>query len=789
MAFPRHGRVARTPVSTRDPALLVAPMVEAPTPVTPTGRERATRTELLELVPLLFKPNARYHQRWRLERGMNRVLNWLESFPGEDWQDRWLLSGSDELGTRWGPTGLTPAQRQNLTVGMRMLIIFRAVRPSYAWLFGSRNLGVYADFRRHNQAATFAEIERRLLPRDTYQEYAAEALNLLTRMVIVTGKDLRALDVRDFEDYAAARHASGRNAHALTLAYELLHAVGGLAGQPPTLRQVRIRGQLSVAELVDKYPIANREIRDVLVHYLVERSAVIDYGSLVNQVQAIADLFWCDLERHHPGIASLHLPDAVAEGWKQRIRKLPDGRSRRNAHVILLYVRSLYLDLRQWSLEDPARWAEWAVPCPIRETDVAGYWKETRRRQARMQQRTRTLIPLMPRLVAAAETELAFAERLLAAVRGARPGDEFTVESRRFRRAGRETSNWRPSAMFIVPLDEDGESGTRFDAERREENAFWTWAVIEVLRRTGARVEELLELTHLSVRQYQAPTGEMVPLLQISPSKTDQERVIPADPELVAVLARIIRRIKNNDGRVPLLSRYDTYERTFGPPLPHLFQHALRHRPEVLSPSRIRELLAKLTVRANVVDVDGSPLVFTPHDFRRIFSTETVNGGLPIHIAAKVLGHLDLNTTQGYVAVYPEEVIRHYRQFVDQRRTSRPSDEYREPTDAEWDEFRDHFSLRQVALGRCDRPYGTPCQHEHACVRCPMLRISLGQLPRLLQIEANTHERLDEARRMRWLGEVAALEESLRHIANKKQQAERLRESAAAGETSVKALG
>jgi site-specific recombinase XerD len=39
----------------------------------------------------------------------------------------------------------------------------------------------------------------------------------------------------------------------------------------------------------------------------------------------------------------------------------------------------------------------------------------------------------------------------------------------------------------------------------------------------------------------------------------------------------------------------------------------------------------------------------------RIFSTETVNSGLPIHIAARLLGHLDLNTTQGYVAVYPAE--------------------------------------------------------------------------------------------------------------------------------------
>jgi Phage integrase family len=294
----------------------------------------------------------------------------------------------------------------------------------------------------------------------------------------------------------------------------------------------------------------------------------------------------------------------------------------------------------------------------------------------------------------------------------------------------------------------------------------------------GVRIEELLELTHLSLRRYQAPTGEMVPLLQISPSKTDRERVMPATPELVAILARILRRVKTSDGQVPLLSRYDNYERTFCPPLPHLFQSVFQHRRKVISPGHVRKLLIGLAVNAGIVDTDGTALRFTPHDFRRIFATETVNGGLPIHIAAKLLGHLDLNTTQGYVAVYPQEVIHHYRRYVDQRRAGRPSEEYREPTDVEWREFRDHFSLRKVALGTCERPYGTPCEHEHACLRCPMLRMDPTQMPRLLDIEANTRKRLDEAHRMQWLGEVAALQEGLRHIAEKKQQAERLKQLA-----------
>lgn len=287
-----------------------------------------------------------------------------------------------------------------------------------------------------------------------------------------------------------------------------------------------------MAELVDRFPVANRPIRDVLVYYLVERSAALDYGSLVNHVQVLVDLFWCDLERHHPGISSLHLPDQVAQAWKQRIRTLPDGRPRRTVHTVLLAVRAFYLDLQQWSLENPARWAQWAAPSPVGANDIRGYIKETRRRQARMQQRTRTLIPVLPRLVTAAEQELRRADRILAAARGTAAGQGFTVGGLRYRRAGRGASTWRPTALFVVPIDQPG---PRFDAERLEDNAFWTLAAIEVLRRTGARIEELLELTHLSLRQYQAPAGEMVPLLQISPSKTDVERVIPADPDLVSV--------------------------------------------------------------------------------------------------------------------------------------------------------------------------------------------------------------------------------------------------------------
>jgi hypothetical protein len=126
------------------------------------------------------------------------------------------------------------------------------------------------------------------------------------------------------------------------------------------------------------------------------------------------------------------------------------------------------------------------------------------------------------------------------------------------------------------------------------------------------------------------------------------------------------------------------------------------------------------------------------------------------------------------LAVYPEEVIRHVQAHVTRQRALRPSEEYREPTQAEWAEFEQHFRRRKMALGDCYRPYGTDCPHEHACVRCPMLRMDPAQLPRLVEIEQDTHRLLAEARERGWDGEAAGLETTLQHITEKKAQVERI---------------
>ncbi|MFD4248268.1 tyrosine-type recombinase/integrase [Amycolatopsis thermoflava] len=187
------------------------------------------------------------------------------------------------------------------------------------------------------------------------------------------------------------------------------------------------------------------------------------------------------------------------------------------------------------------------------------------------------------------------------------------------------------------------------------------------------------------------------------PSNLDIERLIPMTPELVSVLLTVVRRVRHTDGRIPLSILYDAHDRVHGQPLPHLFSRQLGARQEVLSRHYVRTVLDTTAAAAGLED-NGEPVRFTPHDFRRLFTTELVGAGLPLHIAATLLGHLDLDTTRGYTAVFPQQVIDAHHKMIAHRRDLRDFAEYREVTPEEWAEFEAHFQLRRVALGDCFRP-------------------------------------------------------------------------------------
>ncbi|MGW8742018.1 tyrosine-type recombinase/integrase [Streptomyces sp. NPDC055794] len=319
-----------------------------------------------------------------------------------------------------------------------------------------------------------------------------------------------------------------------------------------------------------------------------------------------------------------------------------------------------------------------------------------------------------------------------------------------------------PKAAGHFTWAEETSSGRRRNLSYEEEEAFWAFAAIEVLRLTGVRNEELLELTHHSVTQYQLPsTGEVVPLLQIAPSKTDTERLLLVSPELADVLSAIISRLRGPGGMVPLVAAYDVRERVWNPPMPLLFQRGIGSEHRAFTPTAIRKLLINALAATGLTNAEGEALSFSPHDFRRIFVTDAIMNGLPPHIAQVICGHKSIDTTIGYKAVYPAETIEAHRAFIARRRASRPGEEYRIPTEEEWDAFLAHFEKRKVSIGTCARAFGSPCIHEHACVRCSLLRPDPAQRARLADIRDNLIAKIAEAEQEGWLGEIEGIQVSL----------------------------
>ncbi|MHA7961791.1 hypothetical protein ACX9I7_29010 [Streptomyces sp. L500] len=68
---------------------------------------------------------------------------------------------------------------------------------------------------------------------------------------------------------------------------------------------------------------------------------------------------------------------------------------------------------------------------------------------------------------------------------------------------------------------------------------------------------------------------------------------------------------------------------------------------------------------------------------------------------------------------------------------------------------------RKLSVGTCARAYGTACIHEHACVRCSLLRPDPAQRGWLVEIRDNLVDRIAEAEREGWLGEIEGLRVSL----------------------------
>jgi hypothetical protein len=312
--------------------------------------------------------------------GLTKLVHWLEAQPGRTWQDRWVASGADaagnlgwrELAGSWlrGAGWASANPRTDFIAlgrGVLPLICGDVIRPSLGWLLTPetpKNLA--AEMARSRDPGGFAALAA--LARTDPASAATKDLAVRRIAVILAAKGgtiagITVGDCLELLDVLAAGSGGGSTSPYF---YQLLHALGTFpAAAPPTVRAFKTPGQLTVEQLVDRYPIACQPVRALIIDYLRERQPAVDHATLRSLSRALAGLFWRDLEVHHLGIGSLRLEPGVAAAWKQRVTVKtvratgPAGQvtesvvPRHDGMNTLAMVRAFYLDIAQWAVDDP----------------------------------------------------------------------------------------------------------------------------------------------------------------------------------------------------------------------------------------------------------------------------------------------------------------------------------------------------------------------------------------------------------------------------------------------------
>jgi len=576
-------------------------MAFAPRPVPPSWPATSdTPDEALEQLTLApFMLPGREAQRSR-RVGLGLLLDWLQAQPGDTWQQRWLASGADAAGATWREVprewlvadGLYLPTRHEAMVGALFVAVAGdLIRPTAEWLVSgaaARGGLLARNLEGSRDPTGFDRLRAHCTKDERVSKVDAAAMRYRAAQIIAgKGGILAEITIGDLLELFDAENAVRATRGGQVAFYRILRELGLFGQQAPlTLRALYTTGRRTPEELIDRYVTGRGPIRDLLVEYLRERQPALDHTSLEALAYHLGKRFWGDIEHHHPEVTTLDLPRQVAEDWKrrlrttiQRVRSSSGGVSERvvervNYRECLTPVRSFYLDLAHWAVEDPARWARWVAPCPVGAEEI-NRKKAKRQRKARMDARTRERLPAVPVLARRIEAHRTRARLLLDAGRATPAGQSFTgVEGTMLVRSIVDERAVAGRVWVHDPI-----TGARRDLAKEEDRAFWAWAAVEVLRATGLRVEELVELSHYSLVQYKLPdTGELIPLLQIAPSKTDAERLLVVSPDLAEVLATIIDRVRDGSGR-SLSSSDTTTARRSGP-------H--RHRSCSSDPSPVR---------------------------------------------------------------------------------------------------------------------------------------------------------------------------------------------------------
>jgi hypothetical protein len=133
----------------------------------------------------------------------------------------------------------------------------RFILPSHRFLRTLSPSLLYSKARATFRPDLFARAKQKAQDLQLRKIQRVQAINTLTAIVLHSGRDLDALT---FDDFMNLRHATGRpggqTRNGISIGWDLVRGIAQIPDTP--FHTMRLRGQLTTAEIVDSYKLAEQ---------------------------------------------------------------------------------------------------------------------------------------------------------------------------------------------------------------------------------------------------------------------------------------------------------------------------------------------------------------------------------------------------------------------------------------------------------------------------------------------------------------------------------------------------
>lgn len=259
------------------------------------------------------------------------------------------------------------------------------------------------------------------------------------------------------------------------------------------------------------------------------------------------------------------------------------------------------------------------------------------------------------------------------------------------------------------------------------------WALITVIRHTGIRLTEALNLkADCMNRDFMKKY-----LLEVVSPKNETERFIPVNKDVAVAIDYLCKATEE------LRSELKTEK---------IFYHyqPLKNRYIPLQQYEARRFLKKKFIgRFEIRDSNGDLAVLTFHNFRHQIGTDLLNNGMSAFEVMQYLGHESMHSTRLYAKVRNDRLTKEYKKLgfigVIKQSIENIVDEKGKQLNSE------KRLMAQLPDGVCAKPINTKvidCKKPNACLFCPKFITT----PEFLDIHKDHLERI-RADKERYLAE------------------------------------